>query len=292
MQRTLSRTLFQQGWMTTYPLAAGLGPRARDLLRAALALPRHERGDPRADASRRSRRWCGATSTRARKLCERSDQPIAKIFLEAMRWRNVPLEDLERVLSTSRQEAAYELKRGLWMVGTVGSLAPVRRPVRHRGRHHPRVRRHGRARRRRLRGGGGRHLRGADRDRGRSRRRDHRAACSSTTCRRGSGGSRAPMRAPASASCRRCSFLESASRAREARRRTRRWPVASFRPDDAENPDDGVVAEINITPLTDVFLVLLVIFMVTTSVVPTRARTSICPARRSATPRRRASRSR
>jgi biopolymer transport protein ExbD len=43
--------------------------------------------------------------------------------------------------------------------------------------------------------------------------------------------------------------------------------VASFRPDDEENPDDGVVAEINITPLTDVFLVLLVIFMVTTSVV-------------------------
>ena len=43
--------------------------------------------------------------------------------------------------------------------------------------------------------------------------------------------------------------------------------MASFRPDDAENPDDGVVAEINITPLTDVFLVLLVIFMVTTSVV-------------------------
>ena len=43
--------------------------------------------------------------------------------------------------------------------------------------------------------------------------------------------------------------------------------MASFRPDDEENPDDGVVAEINITPLTDVFLVLLVIFIVTTSVV-------------------------
>jgi biopolymer transport protein ExbB len=41
-----------------------------------------------------------------------------------MRWRNVPLEDLERVLSTSRQEAAHELKRGLWIVGTIGSLAP------------------------------------------------------------------------------------------------------------------------------------------------------------------------
>ena len=43
--------------------------------------------------------------------------------------------------------------------------------------------------------------------------------------------------------------------------------AASFRPSDEENPDDGVVAEINITPLTDVFLVLLIIFMVTTSAI-------------------------
>ncbi len=42
---------------------------------------------------------------------------------------------------------------------------------------------------------------------------------------------------------------------------------ASFRPDDDEGLDDGVVAEINITPLTDVFLVLLIIFMVTTTVI-------------------------
>ena len=42
---------------------------------------------------------------------------------------------------------------------------------------------------------------------------------------------------------------------------------SSYRPSDEENFDDGVVAEINITPLTDVFLVLLVIFMVTTSVI-------------------------
>ena len=41
--------------------------------------------------------------------------------------------------------------------------------------------------------------------------------------------------------------------------------ATSFRPADEENPDDGVVAEINITPLTDVFLVLLIIFMVATS---------------------------
>ena len=31
--------------------------------------------------------------------------------------------------------------------------------------------------------------------------------------------------------------------------------------------DDGIVAEINVTPLTDIFLVLLIIFMVTTTVI-------------------------
>jgi len=60
----------------------------------------------------------------ARGLCEASKQPISEIYLEAMRWKNVALEDLERVLATSRQEAAHDLKRGLWVVGTIGSLAP------------------------------------------------------------------------------------------------------------------------------------------------------------------------
>jgi biopolymer transport protein ExbB len=60
----------------------------------------------------------------ARGLCEASKTPVAKIFLEAMRWRNIALEDLERVISTSRQEAVSGLKRGLWIVGTIGSLAP------------------------------------------------------------------------------------------------------------------------------------------------------------------------
>ena len=46
----------------------------------------------------------------------------------------------------------------------------------------------------------------------------------------------------------------------------------SFRPDDGTNGDDGVVAEINITPLTDVFLVLLIIFMVTSSVVANQSK--------------------
>jgi biopolymer transport protein ExbD len=37
--------------------------------------------------------------------------------------------------------------------------------------------------------------------------------------------------------------------------------------DDPTSSDDGVFAEINITPLTDIFLVLLIIFMVTSSVI-------------------------
>ena len=61
---------------------------------------------------------------RAKAICTESKQPIAHIYLEAMRWKNVALEDLERVLATSRQEAAHDLKRGLWVVGTIGSLAP------------------------------------------------------------------------------------------------------------------------------------------------------------------------
>ena len=40
--------------------------------------------------------------------------------------------------------------------------------------------------------------------------------------------------------------------------------AGSFQP--GEEGDQAIVAEINITPLTDVFLVLLIIFMVTTSV--------------------------
>ena len=60
----------------------------------------------------------------ARSLCEKSNTAISAMYLEAMRWKNIALEDLDNVLATSRQEATQDLKRGLWVVGTIGSLAP------------------------------------------------------------------------------------------------------------------------------------------------------------------------
>jgi biopolymer transport protein ExbB len=60
----------------------------------------------------------------ARSLCEAARTPIGAIFLEGLRWRNIALEDLNAVLATSRMEAVTELKRGLWVLGTIGSLAP------------------------------------------------------------------------------------------------------------------------------------------------------------------------
>lgn len=115
--------LIHQGGLTNYPLMVG------SVLALAIFLERLWRfrgltASTRALTKVTIEALVQRDLDRARKLCEGSDQPISQIFLEAMRWRNVPLEDLERVLATSRQEATYDLKRGLWLVGTIGSLAP------------------------------------------------------------------------------------------------------------------------------------------------------------------------
>jgi biopolymer transport protein ExbB len=60
----------------------------------------------------------------ANALCQTSKTPVAQIFREGLAWKNIALEDLERILATSRQETTAELRRGLWMIGTIGSLAP------------------------------------------------------------------------------------------------------------------------------------------------------------------------
>src|SRR5262249_39483010 len=112
--------MFQQGWLTTYPLLAA------SVIALGVFLERLWRFRGLHDATRALTKstieaLVRRDLDRAQKLCEQSSQPIAHIFLEAMRWRNVPLEDLERVLATSRHEAAFELKRRLWVIG---SLAP------------------------------------------------------------------------------------------------------------------------------------------------------------------------
>ncbi|MDH3685108.1 MAG: MotA/TolQ/ExbB proton channel family protein [Myxococcales bacterium] len=60
----------------------------------------------------------------ARALCEASKTPMARVFGEGLRWRNIALEDLNHVLHTSRMEQLAELRRGVWFIGTIGSLAP------------------------------------------------------------------------------------------------------------------------------------------------------------------------
>jgi biopolymer transport protein ExbB len=120
--QTLLR-LLNDGGLTVYPLALG------SILTLAILFERLWRFRGIDRATRLLTRETIESLVRrdvstARSLCEKSKTPISNIYLEAMRWRNIALEDLERVLATSRQEAAADLKRGLWVIGTIGSLAP------------------------------------------------------------------------------------------------------------------------------------------------------------------------
>ena len=60
----------------------------------------------------------------ARRVCEGSELPVAGMLLEGLRWQNVSVEDLERVFATLRAELSQGLRRGVWIIGTTGSLAP------------------------------------------------------------------------------------------------------------------------------------------------------------------------
>ena len=167
--------LLQQGGLTVYPLALG------SILVLAIFIERlwRFRGIDRGTR----------TLTRDTIECARAPRP---------RWRAHALREVEDpdrgdlprgdALEERRARGSRARARDLAPGGGARSEArpldrrhdrlagAVRRPVRHRGRHHPRLPRHGGARRGRLRGRGGGHLRGADRDRRGPRRRDRRAA--------------------------------------------------------------------------------------------------------------------
>jgi biopolymer transport protein ExbB len=115
--------LLKDGGLTVYPLGLGSILAVGILLERILrfrGLERGTRGLTRDTIEALVRRDLDT----ARSLCEKSKMPISDIYLEAMRWKNIALEDLEGVLATSRQEVAGDMKRGVWVIGTIGSLAP------------------------------------------------------------------------------------------------------------------------------------------------------------------------
>ncbi len=60
----------------------------------------------------------------ARAACEASDIPAAEMLAEGLRWDNVAVEDLDGIFGTMRAERVTGLRRGIWIIGTTGSLAP------------------------------------------------------------------------------------------------------------------------------------------------------------------------
>ena len=115
--------MFRDGWLTTYPLAIC------SVLTLAVACERYWRYRGIEKRSRElthsvvdvlSQRNLSAAKAR----CKDARTPLGEIFEDGLAWKDIALEDLERVLSTSRSESLFEMRRGLWILGTIGSLAP------------------------------------------------------------------------------------------------------------------------------------------------------------------------
>jgi biopolymer transport protein ExbB len=115
--------LIHEGRLTTYPLAV------LSVIVFAIAFERLWRYRGLDAATRDLTRKLVECLVRrdvaaARTLCEAAKTPMAEVFGEGLRWRNIALEDLNQILHTARLETVMELRRGLWFVGTIGSLAP------------------------------------------------------------------------------------------------------------------------------------------------------------------------
>jgi biopolymer transport protein ExbB len=115
--------LLVMGWLSTVPLGIG------SIASIAIFVERYlkMRG-----LEERSREVSGEVidalvrrdPDRARQICQDSKTPMAELLLEGLRWQNVAIEDLERVFATIRAEMGGGLRRGIWIIGTTGSLAP------------------------------------------------------------------------------------------------------------------------------------------------------------------------
>ncbi|MCG8592719.1 MAG: MotA/TolQ/ExbB proton channel family protein [Proteobacteria bacterium] len=115
--------LFQMGWISNYPLTLGSIVTIcvfAERLWVLRGLEKRSRALTAKVTDALVQRDVGA----AREACEADDTPLGRIFQEGLKWQNVAIEDLERILATARAEAAASLRRGIWMIGTVGSLAP------------------------------------------------------------------------------------------------------------------------------------------------------------------------
>ena len=60
----------------------------------------------------------------ARTACERSDSPVADIFIAALNKVNRSGESTHRAAERERQRFALWMRRRLWALGSIGALAP------------------------------------------------------------------------------------------------------------------------------------------------------------------------
>ena len=249
-------TMIQQGWLCHLSAHLHVDREPDRHRRALVELSRPGRAHRRADARhlRRAQPRRSRSGARARRSCPR--RPGGPGILRGRppgRHRSTRKSSPTSAPSGGSRRWSSS-KRPLWILGTVGVERAVHRALRHRRRHHQGLPQHGGARERRLRGRRGRHFRGARRDGARPRRRDRRPHLLQLL-----PGPPGPHRVGAhhrhGASGR--SLPLDASAAPESR--GSRMAFAKLPPSGRSH----IMADINITPLTDIFLVLLIIFMVT-----------------------------
>jgi biopolymer transport protein ExbB len=115
--------LLIMGWLSNIPLAVG------SILSISIFIDRVRkfRGleeQSRALASRVIDALVKPDLEGARDVCRGSKLPISDMMLETLRWQNISVDDYDRILATLRAEMGTEMRRGIWIIGTVGSLAP------------------------------------------------------------------------------------------------------------------------------------------------------------------------